>query len=184
MSRRNGTAAARLRPDVAFRLSFWLFSLFPRPLGLLYRRRVTLTWQPWSRTSVLICTILLAGCYPFPKIGIKRWSRASILVRAAFHAVRHELPSGRRSCAWQRPWGTDGRYHNLGRRGWIQWMGGKPKGGCRDASAADQRPDGKTPDHPYSLPCIFQSHVAPCSFFQAPARSSCGVLDIPPPLGA
>jgi hypothetical protein len=48
----------------------------------------------------------------------------------------------------------DGRYNNAGWRAWIQWMGGKPKEGCRDASAADQRPDGKTPDHPYSLPCI------------------------------
>ena len=168
LSRRNGTAAARLRPDVAFRLSFWLFSLFPRPIWLLYRRRVTLTWQPWSRTSVLICTILLAGCYPLPKIGIKRRSCASIRVGAAFHAVRHEMPSGRRSRARQRPWGMDGRYHNLGWRGWIQWMGGKPKEGCRDASAADQRPDGKTPDHSYSLPCISQSHVAPCVLRRSP----------------
>jgi hypothetical protein len=43
----------------------WLFSLFPRPLGLLYRLsgrcRVTLPWQPWSRTSVLVRTALLAG---------------------------------------------------------------------------------------------------------------------------
>src|SRR5947208_783562 len=104
MSRRNGIAV-RLRPGVAFGLS-WLFPLFPRPLGLLSRlsgRRVTLTWQPWSGTSVLVRTTLLAGCYPLPKIGIKRWSRASILVRAAFHAVRHEMPSG--------------------------WMGGKPKEG-------------------------------------------------------
>jgi hypothetical protein len=29
----------------------------------------------------------------------------------------------------------------------AQGMGGKPKEGRHDASAADQRPDGKTPDH-------------------------------------
>jgi len=161
MSCRNATAAAWLRPGVAFRSNFWLFSLSPRPLGLLYRRRFTLTWQPWSRTSVLICTILLAECYPLPKIGIKRRSCASILVGAAFYAVRHEMPSGRRSCSRQ-----NGRYQNPVWRAWIQWMGGKPKEGCGDDRTADQRPDGKTPDHPYSLPCISQSHVTPCSFFR------------------
>jgi hypothetical protein len=116
MSCRKGTAAVRSRPGVAFRLNFWLFSLSRRPLGLPYRHRVTLTWQPWSRTSVLIRTTLLAGCYPLPKIGIKRRSCASILVGATYHAVGHEMPSGRRSCARQRPWGMDGRYHNLGWR--------------------------------------------------------------------
>ena len=119
-----------------FPIELLAFLPFSRPLGLLHRRRVTLTWQPRSRTSVLVCTILLAGRYPLPKIGIKRWPRAPILVRAAFHALRHEMPSGRRSCARQRPWGTDGRYHNLGWRVWIQWMGGKPIEGCRDDSAA------------------------------------------------
>ncbi|MGI8570550.1 MAG: hypothetical protein ACR2KT_16645 [Methylocella sp.] len=161
MSRRNGTAAARLRPGVACRFSFWLFPLFARPLGLYSRlsgrRRVTLTWRPWSRTPALVRTILLAGCYHTQK------SESNAGLAHPYLSAQPSTPLGTKCHPGGGPAPGGGPEGRAGAT--ITWAG---MGGF-DGWAASQKKDAATPAPPINTPTTkFQIILSLCHAFFIP----------------